>query len=268
MLRKLISLLLCLLIFAIPVSADILWEPHQNAYYNKVGYDEFSYMNRTYVVPEGMTANLYENPETGGLIRTLEAGTRIYIGPYATIDDEVWAAGYPKNDFETQGWVRLNRLQLEYDHQAFAEEYGDQFVTTDDLLTRQDIDSDVLSWTYPGSGISDRAIPPDALGGGYNDGVMNFQFVYTDPDGGRWGYVGYYMGRCGWVWLDDPTNPEPSYHLQQHTDSTVLDTAPEQDPLKQDFGTNLVWIIIPVLLLIAGTAVAIVILKKKRQADV
>ena len=36
-----------------------------------------------------------------------------------------------------------------------------------------------------------------------------FSTLYTDGNGQRWGYVGYYMGRRnGWVCLDDPLNEQ------------------------------------------------------------
>lgn len=261
--RKLISLVLMLsvlLTLVIPASADLLWEPFDNAYYNSAGHKSFDYMNRTYVVPEGATANVYASPTSGGLIKTLEAGTRIYIGPYATINGETWACGYPYGDFDNEGWVRLNRLQLEYDHEAFEADFGSQFVTTDDKLTRADVNADIQTWTYPGSGISHRTVPADALGGGYNDGVMDFRYVWTDPDGGRWGYVGYYMGRCGWVWLDDPTNPEPPVRVYL-TENTVTDTSPEEAPA----GSSVIWVIIPVAALVLVTAAAVMMLKKKKK---
>lgn len=265
MLRRIFSLFLIVLVFVLPASADILWEPYDNQYYNNSGYENFSYMDKTYVVPEGMTANLYKNPETGGLIKTLESGTRIYIGPYATINGETWGAGYAYGDFENEGWVRLDRLHQEYDHEAFYAEYGNQFVSTADKLTKADVSGDIYTWTFPGSGTADRIIPADVLGGDYNDGVMDFQFVYTDPDGGRWGYVGYYMGRCGWVWLDDPSNAEPPVLLYPEQSSTVIDTSPEQDPGN---GMSLLWIALPVAAVVLLTAAALVLLKKRhRRSD-
>ena len=259
MLKRLISIALVLLVFALPVSADVLWEPFDNKYYSS-NYEGLDYMDRTYYVPDGMTANLYESPVSSTIVKTLEAGTRIYIGPYGEINGETWAAGYVYDDFD-EGWLRLDRLQLEYDHEAFEADFGNQFVVTDDRLTREDVDSDIQTWTYPGSGISDGTVPADALGGGYNDGIMDFRYVWTDPDGGRWGYVGYYMGRCGWVWLDDPTNPEPPVQIHPDFPSTVTDTAPETSPT----GSSMVWIAIPVAALVLVTAAAVILLQKKKQ---
>ena len=125
MFRKLLAVLLIVLIFAVSASADVLWEPYDNDYYNKAGYENFRYMDHTYVVPDGMTASLYKSPKTGGLIKIYASGTRLYIGPYAEINGEVWAAGYAFGDNDYSGWVRLNRLQREYSTEAFMQDYAE-----------------------------------------------------------------------------------------------------------------------------------------------
>lgn len=258
MIRRLFALLLlCILCISLAAtaSADILWEPSSTYYRNH--YDQFQYMDQTYVVPDGMTANLYTEPSNGLLIKTFPAGTRIYIGPYGTVHNELWGSGYAYGDWQNEGWVRLDRLQKEFSHEDFYAQYGHECVATDDQITQLDIETEIQTWTYPGSGIGDGTIPKEALQTSYNDGVMNFQFVYTDPDGGRWGYVGYFMGRCGWVYLDDPETTEPPT-FPQTPENTVSNTAPET----QSFGW--IWVLIAVLAVI--TACAIVVLKKKARS--
>lgn len=259
--KRIALLTLALLLCCAAVSADVLWEPMDNAYLQNRDYEYDDYLGRIYVVPEGMTANLYESPETGGIIKTLEAGARIYAGPVLTLNGITWAAGYPLGDWDSEGWLNLDRLQRTYEHEDFAEDFGDSFVTTDDVLTADDVDGDIQTWSYPGSGEGDGTIPREALGGSYNDGVVDFRYVYTDPDGGRWGYVGYYMGRCGWVWLDDPCADETPL-FPQEPKNTVKDTSPETPPS----GTSLTPVIVSVAALVAVTAGAIVLLKRKKKA--
>ena len=256
--RRLLALILsCILCLALAAtaSADVLWEPYDNTYYQKHSKD-FSYLDQTYVVPDGMTANLYNDPVNGGLIKTMSAGTRIYIGPYGQVNGELWGSGYAYGDWQNEGWIRLDRLQKEYSHEDFYAQYQNECVATDDIITQLDIETEIQTWTYPGSGIGDGTVPKEALQTGYNDGVMDFQFVYTDPDGGRWGYVGYFMGHCGWVYLDDPETTEPPM-FPQTPENTVTNTAPEEAP--QSFG----WIWILAAALVTATVCAIVIVKKK-----
>lgn len=262
--KRLLCLLLILLALTVSASADILWEPYENAYYNTAGYENFEYMNRTYVVPEGMTATIYDSPKTGGERKVLEAGSRIYIGPYAEIDGELWGAGYPYGDWETEGWVRLARLQLEYDHDAFLQDHGDQVQGGEFTAARaEELNGTVPTWTYPGSGILDRELVFDGTDYGYNDGLLTYIQLYTDPEGGQWGYVGYYMGSCGWLYLDDLYAEDPSFRLIPEIESTVTDTSPEHAP----GSGNLLWITIPILLLCAGTAVLILRLKRKQSVQ-
>ena len=257
--------LILLISLPITASADILWEPLENDYYETHGGNFQSYKDRTYVVPEGMTANLYQSPETGGLIKTLVAGTRIYIGPCSEINGETWAAGYPYGDWENEGWVRLDRLQLEYDHEDFLEDFADDITSSDAILAGAaipvtELNGKVQTWTYPGSGLSDRTLTFDGTEESYNDGMLTFTRIYTDPNGGQWGYIGYYMGRCGWAYLEDlySTNPPTS---PQTLESTVTDTAPEED---DPILTSLKWTIIPVIILVVGTAAVIVRCKRRK----
>ena len=260
MMRKISCILLTLVLLAVSVSADILWEPYENKYYNSAGYENFSYMNRTYVVPEGMTANLYKNPETGGLIKTYGAGTRLYIGPYTEINGEVWAAGYAYSDFESEGWVRLDRLQLEYSTEEFMQDYSQQISSEPAVFDTADLNGEIPSWTFPGSGIQQRILTFTGETMGYNDGLLECTAVYTDPAGHRWGYVGYYMGRAGWIYLEDPYATEPPVHTYPQLVTTVTDTAPETDP-----GGSMIWIAIAVAAVILATGTSIVLLKKKHS---
>ena len=114
MLRKrLVLILAILLLLTIPVSADILWEPYDNAYYQRNG-GEMPYMDHTYLVPEGITATIYKSPKSGGILATVEAGTALYVGPYQEIDGETWGSCYVLGNWEIEGWVRLDRLQRKY----------------------------------------------------------------------------------------------------------------------------------------------------------
>ena len=228
--KRLLLLLLVLLLFTLPVSADILWEPDHSYYTHTENLD---YMDHIYIVPEGTTANMYKSPSFGIKAATLEAGTNIYIGPYGEINGDLWGIGYVIGDVRCEGWVRLDRLQRKYEHEDFYNDFGDLCVSTDDQLTQLDFDEEVHTWTYPGSGELDQTFPKEAFWTGYNGGVMDFRYVYTDPAGRRWGYVGYFMGRCGWVYLDDPeTLDAPVFPQTAGTRASrlPLDSATDRSP--------------------------------------
>lgn len=253
--RKLFALLTALtLAFALAVSAsaDLLWEP-TDVYYD---YEKCETVARIYYVPEGMTVNLYKSPDGGALIKTLEAGTRVYVGFRQEAGGEAWGVGYPIGDYQNEGWFRLGRLQLEYDHEEFMREH--EVSEQEGVITDYKIQDQIYAWTYPGSGILNRTIPeinPD-----YNDGKLEYHSVYTDPDGGQWGYVGYYMGRCGWIYLDDLENPNPP-QFPQEAENTVTDASPtENAPLNFSL-----WIIVLLVAVVVIATGIIICLKRKNK---
>ena len=276
--KKLLALLLTLLLslgMILPVSADILWEPYNNDYYMN-DYESCDVIARNYVVPDGMTVNFYHNPETGGLIDTLEAGTRLYVGFSKKVDGEIWGVGYPIGDWESEGWFRLGRLQLEYDHEAFMEDHKDEVSGTTDFLDATQFTAPLPTWTYPGSGKIDITLDCEWEKVGFNDGKMEYRYTYTDPDGGQWGYVGYFMGHCGWIYLDDLyTETPPTF--PQEMESTVTDTSDtEKDPggalsnilpAPTDAASDIpyLWIVILVAAVVIATAICILVLKRRRK---
>lgn len=253
-----LSLLLLLFLtcaLLLPARADVLWEPIGNRFYD-AHYEECEVVDRTYYVPEGSSLNLYQSPENGTVLKKLTALDRIYVNQSLEWNGELWAVGYPKGDYETEGWFRLGRLQLEYDHQCFCEDYSDTFTDYAGQLDGYQIQNQIYSWTYPGSGISDRSLEEINLD--YSE--LTCQSVYTDPEGGQWGYVGYYMGRFGWVYLDDPENPEPPAFPQQ-AESTVTEAGPEATPS----ASPLALVFVLVALVAAVTAVLLWRMKKAQK---
>lgn len=249
--------LVLLLALATPAAADIMWEPFGNNYFES-HRQEMDRIDQTYLVPEGMTVNLYESPSGGRLLDTLDAGTRIYIGFSKELGGEVWAVGYPIGDYKDEGWCRLGRLQLEYDSRAFSEDFGDQFTDYEGQMDGYEVTEQIYVWTYPGSGILQGTISeihPD-----YNDGKLECQAVYTDPAGGEWGYVGYYMGHRDWIYLSDPENPNPPT-FPQAPENTVTDTSPTEEA--PETSPSLYWVIGLVAGVAAVTGILIWRMKKR-----
>ena len=228
--KRILCILCAVLLLTVSVSADVLWEPYDNKYYWD-NSQRTSTVAAKYEVPVGMTVNIYTAPVGGKCIKTLKAGTVLYVGFSLTENGELWATGYPLGDFETEGWFRLGRLQKQYSHSEFVNDHGDSIAAEENHLVCKDIGGTVYTWTYPGSGVSDGILEAEILSAdtGYNDGKLFYGLVYTDPDGGRWGYIGYHMGHMGWMFLDDPTNPDPDFRLDPQTENTVTDTDPEED---------------------------------------
>lgn len=259
--KKIFCVFIIVLLLTTGVSADILWEPLDNEYYWN-NYENAETIAAKYEVPEGMTVNVYTAPANGSLIKTLEAGTVVYVGFSLKENGETWATGYPLGDFETEGWFRLGRLQKQYSHEEFVDDYADQISAEEEWLVASEVGGTICTWTYPGSGVSDGILEEELLSSGsdYNDGKVSYGLVYTDPEGGKWGYIGYHMGHVGWMYLDDPTNPAPAFLLHPEVISTVTDTAPEEDTLNAP-AYGKVFALIGIVM--AATALLIVHIRKK-----
>ena len=190
-------------------------------------------------------------------ILDVEAGTRIYVGFSKEVNGEVWGVGYPLG-YDTEGWFRLGRLQLEYDSELFMDDHRDAITAETVSFDTSDLTGAIPTWTYPGSGIPDMTLDFDWEKVTYNEGKLECRQVYTDETGGRWGYVGYYMGRCGWIYLDDLYGAEPPVFPQQVT-NTVTDTSPTEAAPGSAVPVW-VWALVPAVVLC--TAAGIVFLRK------
>ena len=157
----------------------------------------------------------------------------------------------------TEGWVPMDDLSLVYDSQQFMADHAGEIVETDPVPV--DFHEAVL-YGYPngpaGNGVLEEV--PD-----YQRFDEMFTQVYTDENGLRWGYVGYYMGIRGfWVCLDDPMN--------RVLDTEIMPVAPSAAQLR---GSATVTAGPPALLiaavLVAGVAAvtAFLLLKRKKRVQ-
>lgn len=198
--RKLTALLLVLLAvsaLAVPVRADVIWEPDDSFY--KSHRDECSYVGRAYLLAgyDG-TVTLYTAP--GGMSKTtVENDTRGTVQFTWTGDDLTW--GYLMAGGNQEGWVPMDDLTPVYDSQQFMADHSGEIVTSDSVPV--DFHEAVL-YDYPNGTTGSYTLEEDAV---YLPFDQLFTQVYTDEGGLRWGYVGYYMGRrSSWICLDDPMN--------------------------------------------------------------
>lgn len=274
--KKLTTLLLSLLlVFSMTVSAaaDLLWEPEDSYYHKQTDYPRSS-LYCVYYVPEGLTCTVYRSPADPTVLAILEPGTEIYVGFSLTIDGEEWGVGAVHGS-DVEGCFRLGRLQREYDHETFRQDHLEQIREDDSIvLHADDLEEAALLWSYPGSGQKKGSITKDSLlyeqSGQYNEGFVPFQYFYEDSDGGVWGYVPYFYALKGWIYLDDPENPEPPLFPKEHP-NTVTDTVPTEEPPKTTILTELpdrsaVYLIVGlVTAVVVVTGIIIIVLKRKNK---
>lgn len=226
-----LAALLFLLSCTIPAFADLIWSPSDRFYESLPGKTE---IRRTYQVPEDLTVNLYDAPAGGTPIRTLQSGETLYVVASFPIREELWACALLPDTNGDTCWCRLGRLQLLYDHQSFLEEYSDSIEKEPDIppLTAKDVQAPIPLWTYPNSGISHASINAQSMTSGYyHGGEVAYYYLYTANDGTQWGYITYFFGDSGWVYLNDLSSTDIPIILRKEA-NTVTDTSEaEQDPI-------------------------------------
>lgn len=269
MVRKLTVLLLTLVLLCTlqgTVFADIITIPGdptgKNQYFDSRMHDSLTLITQDYYVPDGMTVTVYESPEDGGILETMPAGTEITISYSIEVDDEIWGIG--RTGADTIGWVRLGRLQKIYSCEDFLNDYRthiDQPILA--FLDVSQFTEPIYEWTYPGSGVLVHTIEPEYFSPEYyHEGILEYHKVYTDPNGGRWGYMTYFLAQSkGWIYLDDLHNPSPAFSLNPVVKNTVTDTAPTEEEPKPSVLHTILWGGFLVLLLSSTTALAIYALK-------
>ena len=245
-------LIFLLVLLLVPVSADMIAGPY-NSYFS-AHPSKLTKVDLYYEVPPGMTVNVYQSPEEGGLIQTLEEGHVLPIPYSCTIEDTIW--GFNR---QLGGWVRLGRLQRIYSHTEFLADHESHLIHDPSItINRADFTEPILSWTYPGSGQQDNPLMPSET-----SDIVQFQSLYTDETGGQWAYVGFHYGSVGWIYLDAPCNPDPPFHLEVSIENTVTDTAPtESDPVPpKDFFSTYLWPVVLVCTVVLITGLAVYALK-------
>lgn len=247
--KRTFSLLLALLLLLAltpAVSADVIVEPQDSFYWDHRG--ECQYHDRTYRAdgPENV-AVVYRSPESAAVVERVKNGTELWIS-YIYKDRSGYVWGFCENYGENwSGWIPLDYLLLKYDSACFREEFANRI--TRESGTVAEAGGEVRFWSYPGS---EDAIP-FAVEGEY---CPEYEEVFTDDAGRKWGYVGYHMGlRNIWVCLDAPTADYDALyadHAPQQVTQPVRGTAPIPDVKPQGISMNGILSAVCVIAILSG----------------
>lgn len=254
--QKLFSLLLALLAvsaLALPVSADVIWEPQDSFY--ETHRDECDYVNRQYELA-GYNGKVTLFTAPGGMTKTtLDNGLQATVQFTWKGKDTVWGFLIRWGDSYVEGWVPMDDLSLVYDSWEFITDHAGEITEAD--LVPVDFSEAVL-YRYPHGPVREDTLTEDT---DYQPFSQSFSRLYTDEGGLRWGYVNYYMGHQeSWVCLDDPMNRE--------LDTGIVPAAPSA---AQTRGSATVSAGPPALVIAAGlvavvaAVTAVLILKLKKR---
>ena len=197
------ALMICVLTITwgfVNAYGDVIWEP-RDSFYEKVRED-CDYVNRTYFANgEKGYVTVYKSPESSRAVTDVENGGDIHIQfTYKDKSGRDWGVTEFSNGSRYSGWVLMDELIARYDHISFCDDHESEFTDYDGSFDPEDYGDKITVWKYPGSGVITGTLYKDDL----NEYKPEFSFMYTDDDGRKWAYIGYYMGRRGWVCLTDP----------------------------------------------------------------
>ena len=264
-LRTLLTLTLTILMLsalALPVAADIIYEP-SNLFYN-THREECEYLRvRHYVAntKEGY-AYLYQSPDNTMTVRAYPNGEEAAITwLYTAPDGAQWGM---IND--ESGWICLTDWSLVYDSREFLKDNEDKCLPYEEdsfAPIEGSNASPVLTWTYPGGELREREITEGEL-------TKFVSKTYTDENGTVWGYISYRYGeRDFWVCLTAPYDESVGgYALPEH-EITLIQAPVAQEDIPVSGGNRTALIVAGVLIVgvVIGTAVIIRVAftKKNKQ---
>ena len=267
--KKLIAIISAVLMAACCIGsacADVIFEPRDSFYESH--RDQCEYHDRSYTAngPNG-DVKVYENPESDAVRATVQNGEEIYVSHlYQDSAGIIW--GYTEQwESEVSGWIPMDYLELIYDERSFEQDHGGAFQSEEGTLSEEFAGQTIYFWEYPGSVKAHQV----SVGGSR---MPQYQVVYVDANGNRWGRVGYFMSMCGWINLDNPAADYDTLYpnAAEATEapaqpSDVLSTEPVQEIVPQASEGTLSVVILTVaavVAIVAVTVVLLVLLKRKK----
>lgn len=258
-----------LLALAAPASADVLWTPINDSFFEK-HYAECTFVGRSYYAngAEGFVT-MWNAPGSTAVIHQFENGEKLSV---AWIYED-WGCVNARVDGEwIDGWIPMEELVLIYDHISFAEEYADQIQPYGGEFADYEGSLAVINfYEYPGApevkieySYNEREVRKVLTGSG--DAPSYIQSVYVDEQGLTWGFVGYMYGHMdAWFCLDDPdgvNDPESVDFPVRQVEATEL--IPAQIPSMPAQG-YIPYILVGAVVVVTAGLLAVFFRRKKHM---
>jgi hypothetical protein len=256
--------LVCLMLtaLAIPVTADIIYEPNNLFYVTHSKDCEYLRVRHYLANTEAGYAYLYQSPDNPMTVRAYPNGEEVAITwLYTASDGAQWGM-----IGDESGWICLADWSLVYDSREFLKDHETECVPFEGESAAEipaTEEKPVIAWSYPGG---DRAKYTLSSG---NVAYFVGQ-TYTDANGTVWGHIGYMYGmRDFWVCLSNPYDESVGgYALPDH-EITLKQEPVAADDIPVSDGNKVMLIAVGVLIVgvVIGTTVIIRVafVKKNKQ---
>lgn len=195
--------ILALLLLGSGARADVLYEPVGNSFYEK-HMKELTSWDHRYLTngPEGKTFG-YADPLTGEGRTELENGLTMSSSyRYTDKKGNDWLCCMMWDEGPKDYWIPEAYLSRLYDSELFMEDHRAELAQTSGEAGV--LGKTVELYEYPGGDCVYR----DKVESNDYMTSLGWSLEYTDPEGVKWGYVGYYYGyRECWVKLNAAEDP-------------------------------------------------------------
>ncbi len=263
------ALFLCASLQPLFARADVYYEPENNFYrsHSAECYDE----GRYYVANSPQDALYFYRSPGGSEVNHVEKGTRFYVFvTYTDKDQNVWGYAEPSSEISASGkggWALLTSDGMNYAYPAYDNiEFQKDYETIEEsgFAAADEDHPDLNLWDYPGGEII-ATIPT------YGD-APGYTRTFTDEEGRKWGYTGYYVGwRDIWFLIDEPWASEeelfpegkPVRDTREFTDWSDPQNVPEPSTSTPRW-MEIAVVVIPVAAVVAVSAVALWMIRKKK----
>lgn len=216
--------------------ADVIWEPYEDDFYS-THYEECVHRSGNFLTNgESGYVTVFQSPESDREVAKIMNGESFSIS--FTWQDEsgmdwgiVELSHYEPKEGESLakgtdfGWVPMKDMSKIYDGNDFLLEYKDEFAEYGGELDDYKVEEQMIVWSYPGS----EKVKTRLVSAIFDNGIPDYEYLYTDEDGNRWTFIGYYYGSVrGWVCVDYPEEESIVIHYEpEETDDEMI---PAKEP--------------------------------------
>ncbi|MBP8641017.1 MAG: hypothetical protein KBI01_09010 [Oscillospiraceae bacterium] len=249
--------------------ADLIYQPNDDFYNSHTS--DCEYLNRDYYANgESGYIELFTEPYGSSLGFADNGGVFHVQFTYKKGDVSWGVVEYMENGDKLipktnegsykAAWINMKDTVLKYDYQSFDAEHSAEYTQYNGDYSELSSKQNIVSWTFPNSGDNTGAF--ESI-----DDNFVITSVYTDINGNKWGFVGYYYAvKNFWICISDPTNAEIAPDGVEAP--ALYSPEPGSEPVSSENDMTTVFVVcVAVVVLIAVVLTAVFNKKKEKDTE-